>query len=85
MSQRSKEILIYVLAVVTLAGVVVYFQHHQFHWWLLIIPATSIPLVVMQQRRQQHWDDLRLRREREDTLNQQTLVDAKAAEQEPSN
>jgi hypothetical protein len=39
----------------------------------------------MQQRRQQHWDDLRLRRERgEDTLSQQTLVDAKAAEQEPS-
>jgi hypothetical protein len=54
---RSKEILIYVPAIVTLAGVVVYFQHHQFHWWLLIIPAASIPLVVIQQRRQQHWDD----------------------------
>jgi hypothetical protein len=85
MSQRSKEILIYVLAVVTIAGAVVYFQHHQFHWWLLIIPAISIPLVVMQQRRQQHWDNLRLRRERVDALGQRTLVDAKGAEREPSN
>jgi hypothetical protein len=85
MSQRSKEILIYVLAVVALAGVVVYFQYHQFQWWLLTIPAISIPLVVLQQRRQQHWDELRLRREREQTLGGQTPVDAKAAGQEPSN
>jgi len=79
MSQRSKEILIYVLAVVTIAGVVVYFRYHQFDWWLLVVPAISIPLVVMQQRHQKHWDDLRSRREREDDLNR------KAAEQEPLN
>jgi hypothetical protein len=71
MSQRSKEVLIYVLAVVTIAGGVVYFRYHQFQWWLLIIPATSIPVVVLQHRRQSHWDDLRSRRH------------AKAAEQEP--
>jgi hypothetical protein len=74
MSQRLKEVLIYVLAVVTTAGVVVFFQYHRFQWWLLIIPAISIPFVVIASRRQKHWDDLRSQRE-------QSLIDAGAAEQ----
>ena len=77
MSQRSKELLIYVLAVVTTAGVVVFFQYHRFQWWLLIIPAISIPFVVVASRRQKHWDDLRSQRE-------QSLIDAGAAEQAAS-
>ena len=67
MSQRSKEILIYVLGFVAIIGIVVFFQYHPFHWWL-IPPAVSIPLFIAQQRRQQHWDDARSRRERGDDL-----------------
>jgi hypothetical protein len=86
MSQRSKEMIIYLIFVVVVASAVQYFRYHQFHWWLLIGPAIGTPLAIIASRRQKHWDELRLRRERgEDTLSQQTLVDAKAAEQEPSN
>lgn len=86
MSQRSKEILVYVLAVVVIASAVVHFRHHQFHWWLLIGPAMGSTLVVIASRRQKRWDeDLRSRRENsKGVLIRQKLNDAEA-DQEPAN
>ena len=65
MSQRSKEILLYMLCVPIIASGVLYFIYHQrqFHWWLLIGPAIGTPLAIMAARRQQYWDDVRSRRE----------------------
>jgi hypothetical protein len=63
MSQRSKEIMIYILGAVVIAGVVVFFQYHQFHWWLLLIPVFGAPIKIIYARRQKHWDDLQSRRQ----------------------
>ena len=84
MSQRSKEILIYILAVVVIAGVVVYFQYHRFHWWDLIGPALGTVFVVIASRRQKHGDELRSRRQNDEGVLQKP-GDAKSAGQESSN
>jgi hypothetical protein len=84
-SQRSKEILIYALAVITIASLPLYFKYHQFHWWSLIGPGIGSIFVVLASRRQKRWDDLRSRRENsKGVLSQQKLNDAKA-DQEPAN
>jgi peptidoglycan/LPS O-acetylase OafA/YrhL len=79
MSQRSKEILIYALAVIVIASLPLYFKYHQFYWWSLIGPGIGSILVVIASRRQKRRDDLRSRRENSTgVLSQQKLNDAKA-------
>jgi hypothetical protein len=47
MSQRSNEMIIYLLFVVVVASAVQYFRYHQFHWWLPIGPAIATPLAII--------------------------------------